>query len=86
MNHDSCQAAIVTHAQAPQSSNVSKDHEACVCRSEDNKASCEWVGHGVHYACLTTAAGEFPHRVHYGISAKSPKLSPLKSRPRQQSE
>jgi hypothetical protein len=78
MDHASCQAAIKTYVEIPSDSNVAESATDCQCRYDENIAACDWVGNGIKYACLTSTAGDAPHRVLYGFSAKSPKLSPRK--------
>ena len=78
MDHMSCREAIIAHVNAPTSSNVAESSADCKCHTDENIAACDWVGNGIKYACLTSVAGEAPHRVLYGMSAKSPKLSPRK--------
>ena len=74
--------AIISHVHDPSASNVVASVEECQCSADENVAACDWVGNGIKYACLTSVAGETPHRVLYGMSAKSPRLSPPRTRPR----
>lgn len=78
MDHVSCRAAIIAHVDFPSDSNVVDSSTNCKCHTDENVAACDWVGNGIKYACLTSVAGEAPHRVLYGTSAKSPKFSPRK--------
>ena len=80
MQHASCPKAIEAHRRDPTSSNVSTDPSTIVCVADTHTAACDWVGNGMHYACLTSPVDiDAPRRVYDGMkSTRSAKLSPIK--------
>ena len=49
-HHDNCSIAIYNHIQNPNTANVNKDEDKVSC--PHHKSKCNWVGNGIHYACV----------------------------------
>lgn len=83
MQHSHCTHAIHHLMRGNPSHNVSKNQEECAC--EHNTTGCDWVGNGIHFACLSSKATA-TQRVYTSFSGtkaariESPRHSPSRGR------
>lgn len=65
--HQNCQQAISNHRFHPESSNVNTQYTTVHC--PHTKSTCNWVGNGIHFACLVQEnTSETPTNVYDTLS------------------